>query len=53
MLFALVVGFGTARSYQQVAKNAERSSRALAKAHASKIEVLLREAQKIPEMMAV
>jgi sigma-B regulation protein RsbU (phosphoserine phosphatase) len=53
LLFALVVGFGTARSYQQVAKNAERSSRALAKAHASKIEVLLREAQKIPEMMAV
>lgn len=52
-LFALVVSFGTLRSYQQVAKNAERSSRALAQAHAAKLEVLLREAQKIPEMMAV
>lgn len=53
LLFALVVGFGAARSYQQVAKNAERSSRALAQAHAAKLEVLLREAQKIPEVMAV
>ena len=53
LLFALVVGYGTLRSYQQVAKNAERSSRALAQAHAAKLEVLLREAQKIPEMMAV
>ncbi|MEO7319364.1 MAG: SpoIIE family protein phosphatase [Chthoniobacteraceae bacterium] len=53
LLFALVVGFGTLRSYQQVAKNAERSSRALAQAHAAKLDVLLREAQKIPELMAV
>lgn len=53
VLFALVVGAGATRSYQQVAKNAERSSRALAQEHAAKIEAMLRQAQKIPEMMAL
>jgi len=53
LLFAAVVGAGAARSYQQVAKNAERSSRAIAQEHAARLEALLRQAQKIPEMMAL
>jgi phosphoserine phosphatase RsbU/P len=53
ILFALVVGVSAFRSFDQVLKQAKANAEETATSHAARIETLLRQAQKIPEMMAV
>ena len=53
LLFALVLGVSAQRSFEQVLRQARVNAEQTASSHASRIETLLRQAQKIPEMMAI
>ena len=53
LLFALVLGISAQRSFEQVLRQARVNAEQTASSHASRIETLLRQAQKIPEMMAI
>jgi phosphoserine phosphatase RsbU/P len=53
ILFALVVAISAERSFDQVLKQAKANAEETATSYAARIETLLRQAQKIPEMMAI
>jgi sigma-B regulation protein RsbU (phosphoserine phosphatase) len=53
LLFAVVLAISAQRSFHQVLGQAKENTEETAFSHAARIETLLRQAQKIPEMMAV
>jgi sigma-B regulation protein RsbU (phosphoserine phosphatase) len=53
LLFALVLAISAERSFDLVLKQAKANAEETAASHAARIETLLRQAQKIPELMAV
>lgn len=53
LLFVVVIGIASERSFRRVLAERERSSRLLARHEASELEVALSRATKIPEMIAV
>jgi len=53
LLFALVVAISAQRSFDQVLLQAKVNAEETASSHAARIETLLRQSQKIPEMMAI
>lgn len=53
LLFALVLGVSAKRSFEQVLVQAKVNAEEMAASHAARIESYLRQAQKIPEIMAV
>jgi phosphoserine phosphatase RsbU/P len=53
LLFALVLGVSALRSFDQVLMQAKANAEETAASHAARIETLMRQAQKIPEMMAL
>src|SRR5688572_17354261 len=53
LLFALVLTISAKRSFELVLAQAKINAEEMSASHASRIETFLRQAQKVPEMMAL
>ncbi len=53
LLFAVVIALASARSFRRLAEEAKARAQTLARQHAAELEAVLRQAEKIPDMVAL